>query len=158
MKRISPVIKALVRILGVFTIFISLSSNGQDPPGSEPRVFLPDTVSNSDYVEFGCCFSPDGDEFYFSRTVGDSGAIYVMKRMDDAWATPVKLHISNAQYYSEPFITLDNSKMFFSEFHTHIGQRSSKGVSLQVHLRSDSNYQDIIDLSMVPHPIRHGLI
>ena len=55
------------------------SNLGQKPPEMKPEIFTPELVSTKEYIEFGCSFSPDGKEFYFSRTVDDSGKIYVMK-------------------------------------------------------------------------------
>lgn len=62
---------------------------GQKPPGTTPQIFAPGIVS-TDAHEFGCSFSPDGKEFYFTRreTPRSPTLIMVSKYVDGVWTKP----------------------------------------------------------------------
>jgi hypothetical protein len=44
---------------------------GQEPPGVMPAIFAPGVIS-TESEEFGCSFSPDGTQFYFTRKLFDT--------------------------------------------------------------------------------------
>lgn len=66
---------------------------GQKPPRAIPEIFAPGIVSTS-AEEFGCTFSPDGNEFYFTRkTVAVQGrnssmTIMVCRQGKTKWSKP----------------------------------------------------------------------
>ena len=88
---------------------------GQKPPGTTPEVFAPGIVSTSDH-EFSCCFSPDGNEFYFTRRCGDpeTAKIMMTRKTKDGWTVPEVAPFSGRHYDFEPHVSPDGSKMFFN--------------------------------------------
>ncbi|MCU0472303.1 MAG: hypothetical protein MUC93_02905 [Bacteroidales bacterium] len=65
---------------------------GQNPPGLTPEVFAPEIIS-TDAHEFSCCFSPDGNEIYFTRMNPEERQNYIMftRLTDGSWTEPVEL-------------------------------------------------------------------
>lgn len=59
--------------------------------------FLPGIVS-SDSLDFNAAFSPDGNSFFFSRSINKSTQLYISTRTGDEWSTPVRLAFSNTDY------------------------------------------------------------
>lgn len=97
---------------------------GQEPPGLEPKVFAPGIVSVIGRYDFSITFSPDGNELYFTRhghLIGDN-TIYASYRSEEGWTAPEALFEG-----AEPFISLDNSKMFHSGGGVSIRERSEDG-------------------------------
>jgi hypothetical protein len=87
---------------------------GQQPPGMIPEKFGPDFVSSAGASEYSICFSPDSTEIYFSRmTPNVSNTIWWTKQRNGVWSTPVLPPFTGSYYNSEPFITTDNSKIYF---------------------------------------------
>jgi len=77
---------------------------GQDPPGTEARVFAPDVVSTDAHeVMFG--FFDDGTKFFFERTPLDFDAdwihapVYRAEISDGRWSEPVKSAITGRPWY-----------------------------------------------------------
>jgi len=66
---------------------------GQKPPGKTPEIFTPDFVS-TELEEFGCSFTPDGREFYFTRVFPDTQkrtqkmTIMVTRIDEQGWTKP----------------------------------------------------------------------
>jgi hypothetical protein len=87
---------------------------GQKTPGITPEVFAPRIVS-TDSHEFSCCFSPDGNEFYFTRRNPELGfaVIMVSKLIDGMWIEPEIVPFVENQFSFEPWITPDNQKLYF---------------------------------------------
>lgn len=90
---------------------------GQTPPGLEPKLFAPGIISTYKHFEFGCTFSPDGKELYFTRRADDGGinAILVSRLTESGWTAPETASFSGSDRYFdfEPHITPDGSRMFF---------------------------------------------
>jgi Tol biopolymer transport system component len=105
-----------------------------------PIVFAPGIVSSKDNVEFGCTFSPDGKEFYFSRTLKDSGVIYVMKYDQGKWTAPAIADISSAKFYSEPHINHQGNQLFFTEFYLGTDQSQKPRVTISTVLRQKNGW------------------
>jgi Tol biopolymer transport system component len=59
--------------------------------------FLPGIVS-TDSLEFGSAFSPDGNSFYFTRSVRKETKIFVTTKTGAKWSAPVMLSISTPNY------------------------------------------------------------
>ena len=87
---------------------------GQKPPGNIPEVFAPDFVS-TELHEFSCCFSPDGNEFYFARrdSVLNKAIIMVSKLVNETWTEPVMASFVQNKYSFEPSVTPDNKRLYF---------------------------------------------
>lgn len=82
---------------------------GQEPPGLEPKVFAPGIVSTPNHKEFGCTFSPDMKEFFFTR----DGHILVCRFDGETWGKPVPASFNTDHMDHEPHITADGKRLFF---------------------------------------------
>jgi len=90
---------------------------GQRPPGITPEIFAPGIVSTKEYSELGCTFSPDGKEFYFSRSRdGEISKIMIARETEKEWTVPKIAPFSGKNIDFEPHISPDGSKMFFNRF------------------------------------------
>lgn len=87
---------------------------GQKLPGTAPEIFAPGFVS-TELHEFSCCFSPDGNEFYFSRrdSVLNKAIIMVSKLVNETWTEPVMASFVENKYSFEPSVTPDNKRLYF---------------------------------------------
>jgi hypothetical protein len=88
---------------------------GQKTPGATPAVFAPGIVSTEAH-EFSCSFTPDGNEFYFTRRDASSKTplIMVTKLVDGTWTRPeVVSFIENTQSF-EPRVTVDGKRLYFT--------------------------------------------
>ena len=101
-------------------LFISCSSEhkidflGQTPPDEIPKIFAPDIVS-TELDEFGCTMSPDGREFYFTRTFLDPRrhTIMVCKQGPAGWTQPEIADFSGQHSEGEPNFSPDSKRLFF---------------------------------------------
>lgn len=59
--------------------------------------FMPGIIS-TDSLEFNAAFSPDGNYFYFSRTINKRSKIYVSKKNGSIWSTPEATSFSTENY------------------------------------------------------------
>jgi len=82
---------------------------GQEPPGTKPEVFAPGIVSTKDHHEFSCTFSADGKEFYFNRGM----VIMVCRWENGVWTEPRPVSFTGDFRSHEPYITLDNTRLFY---------------------------------------------
>ena len=112
----------------------------EEPPNLKAKIFAPGLVSTSGNLEIGCCFSPDGKEFYFSRTEGlhpgGNTFIYVTKYKDGNWTLPAIANFSGTNRDFEPHITLDNKQMFFNRF-----SRNDTTVLNAIYIRKGKNWR-----------------
>jgi hypothetical protein len=89
---------------------------GQNKPGITPEIFAPGIVSTS-AKEFAITFSPDGKEFYFTRSGGEmklkTNTIFVLKFKNNSWSEPKIASFSGKYFDFEPHITPDGNKLYF---------------------------------------------
>jgi Tol biopolymer transport system component len=87
---------------------------GQKPPGEKPEKFAPGIISTNAH-EFSCAFSPDGKEFYFSRTDKNTKkhAILYTKLGKNGWSQPKK--VNNYDCF-EPFVSRDGKRLYFNSW------------------------------------------
>ncbi len=87
---------------------------GEEPPGLTPKLFAPGLISTHAHFEFGCTFSPDGKEFYFTRRNDDMGnnVIMVSKWEECGWTAPDTAAFAWPGDH-EPHIAPDGNKLFF---------------------------------------------
>ncbi|MEW6758106.1 MAG: hypothetical protein AB1347_07790 [Acidobacteriota bacterium] len=83
---------------------------GQAPPGTEPVVFAPGFVCKGPTNEYGCTFTPDGTEFYFSRNGNTLSTVL----QPDGWPKPRKTPWNTPKIEMEPHVTADGTKLWFS--------------------------------------------
>lgn len=88
---------------------------GEEPPGLAPKLFAPGLISTHGHFEFGCTFSPDGREFYFTRRADERGnnVIMVSKWKEDGWTAPDTAEFSKGGGDHEPHISPDGKKLYF---------------------------------------------
>ncbi len=87
---------------------------GQKPPGMIPKIFATGIVSTESH-EFSCCFSPDGNEFYFTRRHPElkQTVIMVSKLVDEVWTEVDVAPFVEKQFSFEPWVTPDNKRLYF---------------------------------------------
>lgn len=87
---------------------------GQTPPGRTPEKFATGIVSTESH-EFSCCFSPDDNEFYFTRRNPELNQTVVMvsKRIHDVWTEAEMASFEQNGFSFEPFVTPDNRILYF---------------------------------------------
>ena len=88
---------------------------GQKPPGMVPEVFAQGFVSTEAH-EFSCCFSPDGNEFYFARRhpTTNETVVMVSKQVNGVWTDPEpEVALLPEKFTFEAFVTPDNKRLYF---------------------------------------------
>jgi hypothetical protein len=93
---------------------------GQKPPGLTPEVFALGVVSSAAH-EFACSFTPDGNEFYFTRRESRESPTLIMvtKCIDGAWTRPEAAPFNDTSARAdamsfEPMVTPDGRRLYFS--------------------------------------------
>jgi hypothetical protein len=89
---------------------------GQKPPGAEPEIFAPGIISTG-LSERDIAITPDGNEIYFGRYVGQYryAVIMVVRRVDGVWGEPEIAPFSGIPGVSdlEPALAYDGSRLYF---------------------------------------------
>ena len=86
---------------------------GQKRPNLIPEVFAENIISRTGNHEFGVTFSPDRNEFYFSRREPDkSNVLYFTQQLGGYWSRKEQL-FSDIVGASEPHISPDGKRLFF---------------------------------------------
>jgi hypothetical protein len=85
---------------------------GQEPPGLEPRLFAPGIVSTG-LATRDLAMTPDGDELYFSVTLGDRTMIMVAHQVNGVWTEPEVAPFSGRYLDIEPTISADGQRFYF---------------------------------------------
>jgi len=89
------------------SFFSSSTYLGQKVPGKKPEIFAPGIVS-TELEEFGCSFTPDGSEFYFTRTIPKTKqqnrkmTIMVSRHEKLGWTEPEPAAFSSRYNEGEP--------------------------------------------------------
>lgn len=111
---------------------------GQKPPGSTPQIFAPGIVS-TDAHEFSCSFTPDGKEFYFTRSeaLQSPTLIMVSKWVDGVWTPPAPAPFNDASggrpgggMSFEAVVTPDGRRLYFSSDRPIPGQPDPGGMPM----------------------------
>lgn len=92
---------------------------GQKPPGENPVVFAPGIIS-TEMEEFGCTFTPDGTEFYFTRVVENPQkqqkrmTILISRLGDSGWQKPIRAPFCKEDgIYGEPNFSPDGMMVLY---------------------------------------------
>jgi Tol biopolymer transport system component len=85
---------------------------GQTIPDTIPQLFAPGFISTG-FRERDAAYSKDGSEFYFTLMAKGSGVILFVKMIDGKWTKPEIVSFSGEYSDMEPFISADNSKIYF---------------------------------------------
>jgi len=99
---------------------------GQEPPGLEPVVFAPGIVSTG-LATRDVAMTPDGQELYFSVTVGGRTMIMVSRTEDGVWSEPEVAPFSGRYLDIEPSISADGQRFFFLSTRPQPGQEEKSG-------------------------------
>lgn len=107
---------------------------GQKPPGTTPQVFAPGIVSTNAH-EFSCSFTPDGKEFYFTRSESTQSPTLIMfsKYVDGVWTPPSPAPFNDTSgargggMSFEPVVTPDGRRLYFSSDRPFPGQPGPGG-------------------------------
>lgn len=87
---------------------------GQKPPGMTPEIFAPGIISIQESAEYGCNFSPDHNEMYFTRNSSSTRAkIWVSKKINNKWSEPSIVEFMDEFPGSESCISPDGEYFFY---------------------------------------------
>ncbi|MEA1896693.1 MAG: hypothetical protein U9N53_03400 [Bacteroidota bacterium] len=89
---------------------------GQQLPNEKPEIFAPGIIS-TESVEYGGTFSPDGEEFFFTRKNMENktnNRIFFSKRTNGTWSEPRPTSISNNHSEFEPHISPNGKILYFA--------------------------------------------
>ena len=104
---------------------------GLIPPGSTPEIFAPGIVSTEYERNIAGTFSPDGNEFFFTRgRTGPDQRIWHMIRASGVWGEPKLAPFVADVFEFEPFISPDGKTLYF-------GSRRPKPGSSQPNYRAE---------------------
>ena len=84
-------------------------------PGEEAVLFAPGVISTAESIEFGCTFSPDGRELYFTRRHKNSyrNVILVSYLDTTGWTIPDTAWFSNGFSDFEPHYSVLGDRIYF---------------------------------------------
>jgi hypothetical protein len=99
---------------------------GQKPPGMTPEVFAPGIVSTG-LATRDVAMTPDGEQIYFSVTVGGRTMIMVSRMDDGVWREPEVAPFSGRYLDIEPSISPDGLRFFFLSTRPRPGQEEKSG-------------------------------
>jgi hypothetical protein len=111
---------------------------GQKPPGTTPQVFAPGIVS-TDAHEFSSSFTPDGKEFYFTRSESPQSPTLIMasKCVDGVWTPPAPAAFNDPSsgrpgggMSFEAVVTPDGRRLYFSSDRPSPGQSGPGGMPM----------------------------
>jgi hypothetical protein len=83
-------------------------------PDGRPELFAPGIIS-TDSSEFASAFSPDGNVFYFARSINKRSNIFFSEKVKDGWSTPERAQFSTPDYSdADPAFAPDGTLYFIS--------------------------------------------
>jgi parallel beta-helix repeat protein len=88
---------------------------GQTPPEDTPVVFAPGIISLSGRCEYATVFSPDGNECYIHRYIGDTSKIYYTRRVNNTWTEQIEAPFSVNQNVTLCSLSADGKKLYFEK-------------------------------------------
>jgi len=92
---------------------------GQEPPGMEPRIFVPESLrSNADWYWHGApAFTPDSQEFYLDIYVPENNTgiqIRFMEMIDEVWTSPGSPDFAGSTMDASPSFMDGGNTVFLS--------------------------------------------
>jgi hypothetical protein len=134
---------------------------GQKTPGRSPEVFAPGILNTETHGAFCTVFSPDGDEFHFTRYDKSTDGpleLAFMKRVDNTWTKPVVASF-NSQGFSDGdnCMSYDGEKMFFRSWRPLPGNNDAEERScLWFAERTNQRWTDAEPVLCGGSPVRAG--
>ncbi len=87
---------------------------GYSEPGKNPQIFAPGILSTEDGFEFSGTFSPDVNEYYFTkRKQGYGQRVWYTKIKNGRWTQPELAPFTYDCFEFEPYISSDGKYLFF---------------------------------------------
>lgn len=118
---------------------------GQKPPSKIPEIFAPGTISTKNHLEFGCTWSPDGKEFYFTRRGGEYqyNTVMVCRWNDSSWTEPEIVTFSDPYPKMTPRFFPDGSKLVYTAWRPpKQGTNDASPFSLWITEKSDEKWNN----------------
>lgn len=112
------------------------------PPGITPKIFAPGKVSTNDEFEFGAVFSNDRSEFYYGVNSKGKAETRMMKLENGNWSQPVKILVHDVYSHNDPFLTPDNTKLFFISDRPLTGTGPKKDYDIWYVERREGNWSE----------------
>jgi hypothetical protein len=134
---------------------------GQKPAGPEPEVFAPGILNTETHGAFCTVFSPDGDEFHFTRYDKNTDGpleLAFMKRVDNTWAKPVVAPF-NSQGFSDGdnCMSYDGQRLFFRSWRPLPGNADAEERSCMWFVeRTNEGWTDARPVLCDGSPVRTG--
>ena len=94
---------------------------GQTTPGMKKEVFAPNFISTEEY-EYGSVFNKAGTEFYYGVATSGYAETRFTELVDGIWTPPVVLLSSDEYGYNDPFLSNDETRLYF------ISKRAADGI------------------------------
>lgn len=111
---------AITCFISLFAILYCNAQSGagipypQPLPDSAALRFLPGIVS-SDSMDFNACFSPDGQSYYFTRSINKQTKIYVTHLDGANWSAPMMVPFLDSKHSeADPAFSPDGALFFIS--------------------------------------------
>jgi hypothetical protein len=80
----------------------------------KPEIFAPGIVSDPNSFEYSGTFSPDGTEYYFSRTGDNSQSTLLFSKIENGeWTAPRPCDFTGGYVAGEAHLTFDNKTLYF---------------------------------------------
>ncbi len=114
-------------------------------PDSIPTLFGSGVVSTS-HGERDAAFTPDGNEFYFSKKGPVHYAILFMKRNENRWSKPQLASFSGRYSDLEPFVSADGDRLYFSSNRPISGTGEPKDYDIWMVERTDEGWSEPVNL------------
>jgi hypothetical protein len=93
---------------------------GQQPPGTSPQLFAPGVISMVTSGDYAITMSPDGKEFYFTRTNrldrSQPQVTMVSRLVAGGWTFPEPAPFSAGFSAHEPHVSRDNKRIYWGWF------------------------------------------
>jgi len=145
MKKILSVVITFAFIQLAFGQESEIKYFNQSPPGTTPKVFAPGKISTEDQFEFGAVFSKNQKEFYYAVEIDGKAETRMMKFENGVWSSPIPILIDDVYSYNDPFLTPDESKLFFISDRPMSGSGPKKDYDIWYIRRQNGNWSQPIN-------------
>ncbi|MEM1217735.1 MAG: hypothetical protein AAGH79_02440 [Bacteroidota bacterium] len=86
---------------------------GLERPGTDPQAFNPSVLEMEGSFIFNAMFTPDGQEFYYSK-IDEKENMYCSKRVNGVWQAPSLAPFSVPEYHDvDPFFARGGDRIYF---------------------------------------------
>ena len=124
---------------------LKINYPGFELPGLEPKLLAPGLISTPNMNERDVMFSPEMDEFYFSRHSAALRMPMTIKKMtksDQLWSNPETAKFSGKYSDGECFITSDNQNLYLISKRPHDGSQNPSSWEIWVADRENTDWNN----------------